>query len=272
MADAGVLGDPARPIVARAFDETASGRYPPHSHVRAQLAYAVSGALMADTDYGSWLVPPQQAVWVPAGVTHEVRAFGPLAMRNLYLHPDSVLDLPGECRVIAVSGLLRELILRAVDFRDDGPPSAAESRIGLMILDELRMAEPEPLHLPLPRDRRLRTVTDALTSDPGDSRPLARWARIAGASERTLARLFVKETGLTFAAWRQRLRLLGAVARLAEGEAVTTVAYDLGYDSPSAFIAMFRKSLGKTPGRYLKNSGGPPGRQTPIMAPALTSA
>jgi AraC-like DNA-binding protein/quercetin dioxygenase-like cupin family protein len=252
VTEAGMLGDPARAIVARALDHEAGIRYPPHSHARAQLVYAVSGVLTVATSQGSWLVPPQQAVWVPADITHEVRAPNPVAMRNLYLHPDAVRDLPGECRVIAVSGLLRELILRAVEVSGDRHQGAAESRIGLMILDELRGASAEPLHLPLPRDRRVRAVTEALTANPGDRRPLARWARAAGASERTLARLFIRETGLTFAAWRQRLRLLGAIQRLADGESITGIAYDLGYESPSAFIAMFSKTLGATPGRYLK--------------------
>ncbi|MEN8198165.1 MAG: AraC family ligand binding domain-containing protein, partial [Pseudomonadota bacterium] len=181
VTDAGLLGDPAQPIMARALDHRAPHRYPPHSHARAQLVYAVSGVLTVATDYASWLVPPQQAVWVPPGVTHEVRAAGPVAMRNLYLHPNAVQGLPDECRVIAVSGLLRELILRAADIPGEYPPSAAESRIGLMVLDELRVAAPEPLHLPLPRDRRVKAVTEALTANPGDRRPLAGWARAAGA-------------------------------------------------------------------------------------------
>lgn len=252
VTDAGLLGDPARSIVARALDHGAGHRYPPHSHARAQLVYAVSGVLTVETGNGSWLVPPQQAVWVPADIAHEVRAPNPVAMRNLYLHPDVVRDLPDECCVIAVSGLLRELILRAVEITGEFPPRPVESRICLMILDELRVAKPEPLHLPLPHDRRVKAVTEALTADPGDRRPLAGWARVAGASERTLARLFVQETGLTFAVWRRRLRLLGAVQRLADGEAITGIAYDLGYESPSAFIAMFSKALGATPGRYLK--------------------
>jgi len=238
--------------MARAMDRAAGYSYPPHSHARAQLVYAVSGVLTVATSQGSWLVPPQQAVWVPADVTHEVRAPNPVAMRNLYLHPDAVRDLPGECRVIAVSALLRELILRAVEISGDRPVGAADSRVGLMILDELRGAAAEPLHLPLPRDRRVKAVTDALAANPGDRRSLAGWARAAGASERTLARHFLRETGLTFAAWRQRLRLLGAIRRLANGESITGIAYDLGYESPSAFIAMFSKTLGATPGRYLK--------------------
>lgn len=199
-------------------------------------------------------MPPQQAVWVPSGVIHEVRAPGPVAMRNLYLHPDAVQDLPDQCRVIAVSGLLRELILRAVDIRANQTRNAAQCRIGEMIIDELRISSPEPLHLPLAADRRLKSVTKALAAHPADRRTLGEWAKWAGASERTMARLFIRETGLTFGVWRQRLRLIQAVKRLAEDEAVTSIAYDLGYDSLSAFVAMFRKELGVTPGRYFRNN------------------
>lgn len=251
---AGEIGDPRWPIVASASDRAGPHRFPPHHHDRAQLVYASAGVMTTATATGTWVVPPQQAVWVPAGIVHEVRSAGSMAMRTLYVRPEAAMDLPRTCCVVEVSPLLRELILRAVAFATDRPPTPEEARMLTVIADELHSLVPSPLHLPLPRDRRLKSVTDALAQIPADRRPLADWARIAGASERTLARLFVRETGLTFGAWRQRLRLLGAVARLAEGEAVTTIAYDLGYDSPSAFIAMFRKSLGATPGRYLKGT------------------
>jgi AraC-like DNA-binding protein len=119
-------------------------------------------------------------------------------------------------------------------------------------LDQAHDLEEAPLHLPMPRDRRLHGLAEALIADPGDARDLADWSRRAGASERTLARLFVAETGLTFGAWRQRLRLLTAMTRLAAGEPVTTVALDLGYASPSAFTAMFRRRMGAAPTRYLR--------------------
>lgn len=251
----GDLEDPARPIVALAVDHPGPHRFPPHRHYRAQLVYASSGVMTVVTATGTWVVPPQQAVWVPAGIEHEVRSAGPLALRSLYVHPRATEGLPQACCVVGVPPLLRELILRAVSFGEAVAPDGREARVLALIPDELRALEPEPLHLPLPRDRRLRAMTERLAADPADGRPLAAWARVAGASERTLARLFLSETGLTFGAWRQRLRLLAAIARLAEGQAVTAMAYDLGYDSPSAFIAMFRRSLGATPGHYLRAAG-----------------
>ncbi len=124
-----------------------------------------------------------------------------------------------------------------------------------VIPDQLRALKAEPLHLPMPSDRRLRKITDGLTGNPADGRTLGDWARSAGASERTLARHFRRETGMTFGSWRQRLRLLTAIASLAEGRPVTAVAYDLGYESPSAFVAMFRRELGTPPGRYMRAGG-----------------
>ena len=238
-------------IVALAGDHAVAHRYDWHRHFRAQLVYASEGVMTVGTATGTWVVPRQQAVWMPAGVEHEVSAAGPLAMRSLYIHPDHVAAFPGACQVVSVPPLLRELILRLVALPEAAPETGAKARLVDVIFDELAALEAEPLHLPLPQDARLRALTDALAHDPADSRPLADWARQVGASERTLARHFQQETSMTFGAWRQRLRLLAAVSRLAEGQPVTTVAYDLGYDSPSAFIAMFKRNLGQTPGRYL---------------------
>jgi AraC-like DNA-binding protein/mannose-6-phosphate isomerase-like protein (cupin superfamily) len=248
----GDLDDSDRPVVALANDLPGPHHIAPHHHLRAQLVYAVAGVMTVRTAEGTWVVPPQQAVWVPPGVEHAVASQTPLAMRTLYIHPSATRGLPASCCVVTVPPLLRELILHATSlptaYREDGP----EARLMAVIPDQLRRLRPEPLHLPIPADRRLRSITEALQSQPADGRALADWARTAGASERTLARLFKQETGMTFGAWRQRLRLLLAIGRLAEGQAVTAVAYDLGYESPSAFVAMFRRELGAPPARYLR--------------------
>jgi AraC-like DNA-binding protein len=210
--------------------------------------------MQVSTAAGTWVVAPEQAVWVPPGVEHQVGHRSGVAMRTLYIDAGVARELPADCCVVAVPLLLRQLILRAMEIGLDYPPEGPEARVMTVILDELRALKPEPLHLPHPRDVRLKRIAEALLADPADGRALEDWARDAGASARTLARLFVKETGMTFGAWRERLRLTAAVARLGEGEPVTAVAYDLGYQSPSAFIAMFRRSLGDTPGRYLKRA------------------
>lgn len=248
----GDLDDPGRPVVALASDHAGPHRFSLHRHLRAQLVYAVAGVMTVRTSEGTWVVPPQQAVWVPPGVAHEVRSATDLAMRTLYIHPAATGGLPRGCCVVTVPALLRELILTATTLPEAYAPDGPEARLMAVIPDQLRRLEPEPLHLPIPADRRLRAVTEALSQHPADGRSLAQWARTAAASERTLARLFKQETGMTFGAWRQRLRLLLAIGRLAEGQAVTAVAYDLGYESPSAFVAMFRRELGAPPARYLR--------------------
>jgi len=254
--DPGNVIDPARPVLGFARDDELF-RTGWHQHRRAQLLFSIEGVMTVSTKTGTWVVPPQQAVWVPPGTEHDVSADQRIAMRSLYVDP-SVLDrLPKTCCVLTVPPLLRELILRAVRLPAAYPHDGPEARLMAVIPDELAGLTPEPLHLPLPADPRLRAVTDALIADPGDGRDLRQWARTAGASERTLARLFVKETGMTFGTWRQRRRLLAAIGRLAEGQPVTSVAFDLGYDSPSAFITMFRRTLGATPGRYLQQGANP---------------
>ena len=248
----GDLDDPGRPVVAHASDNPGPHHFPFHHHLRAQLVYAVAGVMTVSTAEGTWVVPPHQAVWVPPGVRHDVRSATSLAMRTLYIHPAATEGLPRTCCVVTVPPLLRELILTAVTLPERYGPDGPEARLMAIIPDQLRRLEPEPLHLPIPADRRLSAITDALTDHPADGRSLADWARSAGASERTLARLFRRETGMTFGAWRQRLRLLTAISWLAEGRSVTSVAFDLGYESPSAFVAMFRRELGAPPTRYLR--------------------
>ena len=252
--DPGELDDPSWPVLCMVNDHRGPHATGEHRHLRAQVVYAAHGVMTVHTASGTWVVPPEQAVWVPAGTLHDVRCPGALRMRSLYIHPDAVSGLPAQCCVLGVPALLRELILRAVGFDPSGAATVAQSRLMSVILDELRGLEPSPLHLPLPADARLKSVTDALIRDPADGRSLRQWARRTGASDRTLARLFVRDTGMSFGHWRQQLRLLRAISLLAAGEAVTSVAYEVGYSSPSAFVAMFRRTLGATPGRFLRGN------------------
>jgi len=255
-----------RPVAAMAKDFRDGHHIAPHSHERAQLIFAVEGVMLVSTVAGSWAVPPQRAVWMPAGVTHEIRMAGAVAMRTIYVRPDAAAGLPDRVRVIAVTSLLRELTLRACALPvlyDEAGPAA---KIMTLILDEIAALPTLALDLPLPHDARLRRICRALRAEPGSTRTLDDWARETGASTRTLARRFVRDTGLTFAEWRQQARLLEAMARLAAGQPVTRIALDLGYDSPSAFTAMFRRALGTTPSRYLARGepvlpvgGGPTG-------------
>lgn len=220
-----------------------------HSHGRAQLIHAVSGAMTVCTDHGSWVVPPTRGVWVPAGVEHWITMAGAVRMRTLFIAPERATALPAECAVVAVSPLLRELILAALAV-DQQAPTSRDVQVLDLAVEEIRFLEVQPLHLPMPTEARIARICHALLADPADKRPLAEWAAWAGLSERTAARAFIASAGMTFGRWRQQLRLIDALTRLARGEAVLNVALDLGYDSPSAFSAMFRKALGVPPSAY----------------------
>ncbi len=247
-------------VVAFRRDLNDGETIPPHHHRRAQLVYASEGVMTVTTDDGAFVVPPQRAVWLPAGVVHRIDARGSVAMRTVYVEegdaagsPDSQ-GLPTQVRVLHVTRLLRELILAAVDLPRTYRPDSPEERLMSVILDQIRVLPVAPLSLPMPDDARVKRVTRALRADPSDARNLTEWAAEVGASARTLARLFLRETGMSFGAWRQQLRLLRGLELLAAGQPVTTVALDLGYDSPSAFIAMFRRNLGTTPTRYFEQA------------------
>ena len=248
--------DVSRPIAAMAKDFPDGFVNHWHRHKRAQLLFATSGVMTVETPDGTWLVPPHSAVWVPAAVKHQNRMAGTVRMRTLYIRPDAAAGLPLVCTVFEVSPLLRELILRAVAMPVDYDEQGPDGRIMALVLDEVRALRALPLHLRLPSDARLQRACAAIIADPGGAHSLESLADQAGASARTLLRLFRRETGLTFAAWRQQARLLEALTRLGAGQPVTSVALDLGYDSPSAFSAMFRRTLGTTPSRYLQRGRG----------------
>lgn len=258
-----------RPVSAFAQDFAAGAEVPPHHHNRAQLIHAITGVMRVETEFGIWVVPPGRGVWVPPRVVHSIRMRGDVGMRTVYVSSKALSDAPGHCSVVHVSPLLRELLIRATEWRAPYPLSGAEERAVELLLDEIHTAQVAPLHLPIPGDPRIRIVTDGLVADPADGRSLAAWGRAAGATERTLARAFVRETSMTFGAWRQQVRLLRALELLAEGESVTGVALELGYDSTSAFIAMFRRALGTTPARYFRDAGsGRDGVRGPAVAHA----
>lgn len=226
-----------------------------HSHPRGQLIYASDGIMRVICGRDIWVVPPSQAVWVPPNQEHEVYFPGDASLRSLFVDPSAVDGLPTQCAVLKVSPLLRELILKAVRIGNSYPTDGAEWRLMEVLLDELRLAEETPLHLPMARDKRVMRIIDALLKDPADRKDMEAWGKVTGASGRTLARLFVSETGLTFGNWRKRLLLQQALERLDRGEQVTAVTFDLGYQSLSAFIEMFRKELGVSPRRYARKGG-----------------
>jgi AraC-like DNA-binding protein len=244
--------DIPRPIVALAREYPDGHVIPLHQHHRSQLLYASSGVMTVTTVRGLWVVPPLRAVWVPALTEHQIHASGKLSMRNLYIKADTITGLPQECCVVSIPPLLRELILYAVKVPPLYKPKSLDDRILTIILELIQTLKVAPLELPIPRDARLQRIFQALTENPADNCSLEQWGRKVGAASRTLARIFQSNTRMSFRQWRQQIRILEALKRLAGNHSVTAVALDLGYDSPSAFIAMFRKAMGTTPGKYFK--------------------
>ncbi|WP_407563063.1 AraC family transcriptional regulator [Streptomyces sp. 184] len=245
---------PEAPTRARSL--AAGERIDAHRHDDHQLVYAGSGVLAVTTDAGTWFAPGTRALWVPAGCVHAHRAYGHLDLHLVGVPADTGtlgLDAPS---VLAVDPLLRELILACTrDPYDDTPEGR---RLRTVLLDRLRAAAAfaasarQPVPLPAPADPRLAAVCDLLYADPADQRTLAALGRAAGAGagERTLSRLFRRETGMTFPQWRTRLRLYHALRLLADDVPVTTVAHRCGWSSASAFIDVYRRAYGTTPGSH----------------------
>ena len=236
---------------------------PAHSHARAQLVYATSGVIILSTSTASYVAPPQRAIWVPAGVKHEVRCRGRVEIRTLYITSDAVPDLPTTCQVIEVSNLLRELILEAAKLPVEYQLEGREERVMSLILDEIRRAPRIPLCVPMPSNERLARVCKAILADSAQHEALNDWANAAAMGRRTFTRTFRQETGMSFATWQQNVRLMDALSRLATGHSVTATALDVGYNSPSAFTAMFRRVFGVSPTHYFVDASVSPPTETP---------
>lgn len=240
-----------RPVFSRHEALAAGAWTAEHSHPWGQLSYASQGVLGVRTPAGDHMAPPRFAVWTPPGVRHQLFNRRRAQMHSPYIAPEASI-LPAECCVLQVSPLARELILRFASLPVEYDQAGAPGRLVAVLLDELAGLPRAAFGLPLPHDRRLLQICAALEAQPDDARTLADWAGVVGASERTLARRFVQETGLGFGQWRQRMRLLLSLDALQAGDSVTQVALAHGYDSPSAFIAAFRSAFFCTPGALLR--------------------
>lgn len=249
------------PVLVVPINYPADWHIEPHSHRKAQLIYCCTGIMTVETAHGQWVAPPNRCVWIPGGMEHEIVINQAAAMRTLYVEPGARPDLPPTPRTMSVSPLMRELIQAAVISTHapdpaDFAPGTANGHLAEVLLDQIETLPVSELHLPYPSDRRLLPICAKLTADPADRRSLKEWAQHVGASDRTIERLFMTETGFTFHRWREQMRLLRSLTLLGSGHAVKNVALELGFANPSTFIAMFRKIMGVTPGAYLKDSGG----------------
>ena len=223
-----------------------------HFHDRDQVVYASRGVMTVRTSNGTWVVPTRRAVWIPASVPHTITMSGAVDMRTLYLKPRLAKSLPRSCCVLHVSALLKELIIHACIRGSLDQRYRSQRDLIHVIVDQLEAIQLVPLQLPNPSDPRAQRLASVLLENPGDRRTLNDLCKTAGASKRTIERLFQTDTGMTFAKWRQQLRLMQAMQLLAEGAQVTRAALESGYSTPSAYISMFRKALGMRPTLYFK--------------------
>lgn len=241
------------PVAAKSRDYPLGYVSPLHEHPTAQLVYAVEGVMLVMTTSGQWVVPPTRGIWLPIGTQHVVRMVTAVRMRTLYVRQDTLAGLPEHCCVLAITPLLRELILAAMSVVQPYVADSREGRIMQLLLDEVQMQPALPLVLPSPYSADLCQLCDHLREFPGDNTKVEQWAQKLGMDPRTLQRRFVRETGLTFARWRRQARLLLALLELAQGRRILDIALDLGYDSPTAFATMFRRELGQSPSAFFTN-------------------
>jgi len=224
---------------------------PPHSHARGQLSYSESGITTVITPNASFIVPPGKAMWVPGGIEHEVSCRSNVECNILYIRNDARPNLPAECRIVPVSRLMGDLIVEASQLPVDYDLAGRDGRVMDLLLDEIAGAAAPSISAPMPKNHRLAQICSAILHDPAASDDLDGWAEAAGMGRRTFTRQFRRETGFSFAEWRQNVRLMEALSLLAAGRSVTSVAFDVGYNSPSAFTAMFRRAFGMAPSAYL---------------------
>lgn len=241
-------------IVATANEYPVHHRVQRHRHRRSQLLYAASGIMIVGTETGRWIVPPERAVWVPAGMHHDVKSLVHVSTRSLYVDPSVDPALPTDCRVIAISPLMRELLLETADLPLPYAQGSRADAIFTLLVHEIVRAPVLPLDIPMPADPAIAARCRAYLRRPSPHETIDDWCRDLGLSRRTFTRRFRSETGVSFANWCRQAAIFAALPRLAAGAAITPLAFDLGYDSASAFTTMFKRVVGMPPSRYLTQS------------------
>ena len=224
----------------------------PHHHRKGQLILSLHGAVSCEVQDALWLVPPQHAVWIPSGPPHSCRITKNASTCFLFVEPSAAV-MPDACCTVAITPLVRELILHLAEQDPAYPSEGKTARLVAVLLEQLSDAPLKELHLPISDHPKIRQIADALFADPSDRTTVRQWAARLATSERSLARLVENATGLSFGRWRQQLHLMIALSQLAEGKSVQSVAGNLGYDSVNAFITMFKKALGKSPTQYFSS-------------------
>ncbi|MBO9378970.1 helix-turn-helix domain-containing protein [Sphingomonas histidinilytica] len=248
--DPALVEDVDRPIVA------VGNEYPPafeldwHRHRRGQLIYAARGVVVVSTAQGVWVAPPERAVWTPGGVSHAVRMVGAVSTRGVLIEPGVHGSLGDANKVIQVSPLLRSLLAAACEIEPEYDVAGRDGMVMALLLAELARAPSVSLAVPFPKKAEIARKCQMFLDAPSPHDTIDMWSADLGMGRRAFTRLFRQQTGLSFGAWRQQACLLIALPRLAAGEAVTTIALDLGYESPAAFTTMFKRLAGVAPSHY----------------------
>jgi AraC-like DNA-binding protein len=243
---------PPRPITVRAQSIPPRHYFPEHAHAWHQVVYAISGVLTVAVEGQSLVISPEQAVWLPTGLRHRVGSLLGAEFRSLWIADEAGAGLPVSPTVLAVSPLLQALIVEAAEIERQEDGDGYAGRVTVLILDQLRRAQPLPCALLWPRDGSLVTLCQTLYADPADKRGPKEWGRELGMSARTLARRFEAELGMSLRSWRRRLRVFKAIELLGGGLGVTQTAMELGYGSTSAFVYAFRTDMGRSPQSYMR--------------------
>lgn len=211
---------------------------------------------MLSTSEGRWVVPPATAMWVPPHLAHEFRSYGPFHGWSVYIAQSACRGLPDRPQRLLISPLLREAVLRAALWPAAEHLTAQQTHIAQVILDEVGSSPREEFCLPMPSDPRLLAVAESILRNPAGRQSMNVYAEQASLSERTFSRWYKAQTGFSFRVWYARARVVQAIEWLTEGRPVTTVAFDLGYETVSSFIEVFRTHVGMTPGRFAAVVGG----------------
>jgi AraC-like DNA-binding protein len=252
--------DPKRGIsvATLAYDYPSRFEVPEHAHGSDQLIYAISGLMEVSSEESVWLIPPHFALWIPAGTQHRIHMPGPVSMRTLYLRTALKARLGPRCAVLHVTPLLRELIVETVRAGQLRMRNRYECALRDLLISQLQKASPMPTFVTLPREKRALAVAQAILQNPAESKPMAALCAAAGVSVRTIERAFRREIGSSFEIWRRQVRLTKAVELLVSGYSIKEVAHQVGYCQSSAFVEMFRRTLGTTPKAWisaLENTG-----------------
>jgi AraC-like DNA-binding protein len=245
------VDDTPRPVIAIGNDYPDGHRIAPHHHRRGQLISGATGLVVLSTAAGTWVMPPQRGMWIPPATEHHVRIVGAVGVQSLYVEPEAVAGMPSHCQVVGISSFMRSLMTEALNLPIEYELTGRSWALMELIQHEMRQLPVLPLSLSFPSHGPLAALCRQFVEQPNIHETIDMWAKALGVSRRSFTRLFRRETGLSFVAWRQQACLLCAMPRLTAGEPVTTVALDLGYENPAAFTLMFSRAFGSPPLTYL---------------------